>query len=103
MAKIKFQAYRDNGLASSYVDFRGSNWLGSGTTPEDEHWTIPELQIDNASDEIVALVLAGGPTFNAFLDGISAAVPNWAEGLAEEMLPGTGPIRIGVRIYDDDK
>lgn len=75
-------------------DFRGERYVGA---PDDHHATIPQLEIDPATDEQIAQVLEHGPMINRlfgelFGKKLDEAIPDQIEELTGG---GTYP-RIGV-------
>ena len=101
LAKVKLQVYRGT-CGPNHVDFRGDQWLGDGTTPQDEHRTI--TQIVTEDETIIDLAVSTGPQINALFDKFSDQEPAVFGEIASVLgLEGAGEVHLGVRVYDDDK
>jgi len=99
---LKFQAYRGD-LGPDYVDFRGDNLKGS---PVDEHRTIVETRIkdgDLPEGVTVDMILSMAKTANALFAILTSMQPTFAGALSGILgLDGEGPVKLAVRLYDED-
>lgn len=100
MASFKIHVYRGTNAGTESCDFRGDNFIGEAQG--DHHRTIPQLEVDPASDELVSKTLELGPTMNALLDEIKEAQPDAFAGIATALgLGGDGPVGLRVGIWDN--
>lgn len=101
MAAFKTHIYRidmgDDGTTN--CDYRGKGEYGAGEN--DQHRTIPQLEVDPASDELIATVLEYGPGMNRMWQAVTRLQPAWLEELASFFgLEGQGPIGIRHGLWD---
>lgn len=92
---VKLQIYRGD-TPSDHTDFRVSTggFIGS---PADEHRTIREFRTDDES------WLERAKPINAAFDALTAEQPEIFAPIANLLgLSGSGPIRLGIRVYDND-
>lgn len=92
--------YRGTNAGTESCDFRGENYIGHAQG--DEHATVPQLEIDPASDALIAKTLETGPKVNALFDEIKQVEPEAFGQLASLLgLDGEGPVGLRVGIWDD--
>ena len=99
MAAIKIHMRRGDDSANGFesCDFRGDKAVHP---PVDHHSTIPQFEVDPATDEQIARCLAIGPELNRFLAEVFGKKLDDAVPDEVEALTGGGPYpRIGV--WDD--
>ena len=101
MPAIKFHIYRtdmgDDGTEN--CDYRGSGEAGAGEN--DQHRTVPELEIDPASDALIEIVRENGPSANKLFAAAASQQPDWLDSAASILgLEGDGPIGLRVGIWD---
>lgn len=97
MADIKLQVYRGD-LGPDYVDFRGDLLKGS---PDDEHRTVAEYRENDDAD--IADLLATAPIINKQFAKLTEKQPAALQPLASLVgLSGSGPVKMALRIYDND-
>jgi hypothetical protein len=102
MASIKFHVFRREGTDPGILscDFRGERFLGA--EQGDYHRTIPQLEIDPASDELVARALQIGPELNSLFDEMHKAQPDSFGDIASALrLEGNGPVSLRVGVWDE--
>lgn len=102
MPAIKFHVFRtemgDSGTEN--CDYRGAGETGPGEN--DQHRTIPELEIDPASDALIEIVRENGPSANKLFAAAAAQQPDWLDSAASLLgLEGTGPVGLRVGIFDE--
>lgn len=104
MPAIKFHIYRtdmgDDGTQN--CDYRGFGEDGADTPhAKDQHRTIPELEIDPASLELIEIVKENGPAANKLFAAAASQQPDWLDSAASILgLEGDGPIGLRVGIWD---
>ena len=100
MASIKFHVFRGDNDGTESCDFRGEGFIGE--EQGDHHRTIPQLEIDPASDELVEAVLEYGPAANDLFSAIREHQPDQLAQLATLLgLEGSGPVGVRVGVWDE--
>jgi hypothetical protein len=100
MAAVKFHVFRGDNNGSAGCDFRGEKFIGA--EQGDHHRTIPQLEVDPASEDLISQVLTLGPSINALFDAICDKQPGQFGQLAGMLgLEGEGPVGIRVGVWDD--
>lgn len=98
MAAFKIHAYRGDNAGTASCDFRGDNFIGAGEG--DHHRTA--IEIDPASDDLIAKTLDIGPKMNALFDEIKEVEPDVFGQIATVLgLEGEGPVGLRAGIWDD--
>lgn len=115
---IKLQAYRGE-AGPTDVDFRKSTGGFKGS-PQDEHSTVAEVRIDDAEvtdteerigkalDELNAardeglLFAALGFANTIIAEVVSKVDQSQVAQLLESFAPGSGPLKVAIRAYDND-
>lgn len=101
MASLKFHIFRtemgDDGTVN--CDYRGGGEQGPGAN--DQHRTIPELEVDPAPDALIELVKENGPAANKLFAAAAKLQPDWLDSAASILgLEGEGPIGLRVCLMD---
>lgn len=97
MSSVKIHAYRGDNDGTDSCDFRGDKFIGGEV---DAHRTL--LEVDPASAELVAVVLAEGPAMNRIFEGFKSAEPTFADQVATLLgLEGHGVPGLRIGVWDE--
>ena len=100
MADIKLQLFQGT---EDRADRRGELNLGKDTDPVDRHMTLLEYRIpDEFADAAVTELDAVNESLAGAMEALSDLATDNGFGLAEKLLAGEGPVRLGFRVYDND-
>lgn len=102
LVSMKFHVYRGPDAGTESCDFTGDKEIGE--EQDDHHRTIPQLEVDPASEKLQELVREYGPYVNKFFDGIKELGEMEGLGrLASALgLKGEGPVGIRVGLWPGD-
>jgi hypothetical protein len=98
MASLKLHVYRGENPGTESCDFRGENFVGA--EQGDHHRTI--LEIDPATEGMVALALEQGVAMNAVFEMFKSQQPDFAGNVATALgLEGDGLVGLRFGVWDE--